>query len=194
MCCVCEFVSKLQLCVSLFFFKVSQGGNKKIYSERVSARVFFRDGDDDIRRRRGGRDEFQVLYVPDGENDASFTADEPAVWAERDVAQRELDVGGTGGDLFSFFFFFFLNEREFEEVGAFARVGDWTGARADAKEGAVEEELGGRRATSRRSVVCSFREDGEIERDSEGDAGKADGSERAEVYGGAGDGELTSVA
>jgi len=180
-------------CVSLSFFSKSlRVVTKKKYSERVSARVFFRDGDDDIRRRRGGRDEFQVLYVPDGENDASFTADEPAVWAERDVAQRELDVGGTGGDLF--FFFFFLNEREFEEVGAFARVGDWTGARADAKEGAVEEELGGRRATSRRSVVCSFREDGEIERDSEGDAGKADGSERAEVYSGAGDGELTSVA
>lgn len=181
--------------VSLSFFSksLSGGGNKKKYSESVSARVFFRDGDDDIRRRRGRGDEFQVLYVPDGENDASFTADEPAVWAERDVAQRELDVGGTGGDLL-FFFFFFLNEREFEEVGAFARVGDWTGARADAKEGAVEEELGGRRATSRRSVVCSFREDGEIERDSEGDAGKADGSERAEVYGGAGDGELTSVA
>ena len=166
------------MCLSLFFSKSLRVVTKKKYSERVSARVFFRDGDDDIRRRRGGRDEFQVLYVPDGENDASFTADEPAVWAERDVAQRELDVGATGGDLLLLFFFFFLNEREFEEVGAFARVGDWTGARADAKEGAVEEELGGRRATSRRSVVCSFREDGEIERDAEGDAGEADGSER----------------
>ena len=179
------------MCLSLFFSKSLRVVTKK-YSERVSARVFFRDGDDDIRRRRGGRDEFQVLYVPDGENDASFTADEPAVWAERDVAQRELDVGGTGGDLL--LFFFFLNEREFEEVGAFARVGDWTGARADTKEGAVEEKLGGRRAPSRGSVVCSFREDSEIERDTEGDTGEADGSERAEVYGGAGDGELTSVA
>ena len=180
-------------CVSLSFFSksLSGGGNKKKYSESVSARVFFRDGDDDIRRRRGGRDEFQVLYVPDGENDASFAADEPAVWAERDVAQSEPDIGDTGGDLL---LFFFLNEREFEEVGAFARVGDWTGARADAKEGAVEEKLGGRCAPSRRLVVCSFREDGEIERDAEGDAGEADGSERAEVYDGAGDGELTSVA
>jgi hypothetical protein len=181
--------------VSLFFSKSQIKGTrnkKKILSERVSTRVFFRDGDDDIGRRRGGRDYFQVLYVPDGENDASFAADEPAVWAERDVAQSEPDIGDTGGDLL--LFFFFLNEREFEEVGAFARVGDWTGARADAKEGAVEEKLGGRCAPSRRSVVCSFREDGEIERDAEGDAGEADGSERAEVYDGAGDGELTSVA
>ena len=39
--------------------------------------------------------------------------------------------------------------------------------------------------------VC-LRDDEEFERDAEGDAGEADGAERAEVYGGTGDGELTS--
>ena len=39
--------------------------------------------------------------------------------------------------------FFVVDEREFEDVGTLTRkwIGDWTSSRADAEEGAVEEEL-----------------------------------------------------
>ena len=132
--------------------------------------------------------------MPNGEDDPAFTADEPAIRAESDVAQSELDVGVVG------VVFFFVDEGEFEDVRALSRssvwvVCDWPGARADAEEGAVEEELRGRCATSGGGgglFVC-LRDDEEFERDAEGDAGEADGAERAEVYGGTGDGELTSV-
>ena len=131
--------------------------------------------------------------MPNGEDDPAFTADEPAIRAERDVAQSELDVGVVG------VVFFVVDEGEFEDVRALSRssvwvVCDWPGARADAEEGAVEEELRGRCATSGGGgglFVC-LRDDEEFERDAEGDAGEADGAERAEVYGGTGDGELTS--
>lgn len=132
--------------------------------------------------------------MPNGEDDPAFTADEPAIRAERDVAQSELDVGVVG------VVFFVVDEGEFEDVRALSRssvwvVCDWLGARADAKEGAVEEELRGRCATRLGGggglFVC-LRDDEEFERDAEGDAGEADGAERAEVYGGTGDGELTS--
>ena len=131
--------------------------------------------------------------MPNGEDDPAFTADEPAIRAERDVAQSELDVGVVG------VVFFVVDEGEFEDVRALSRssvwvVCDWPGARADAEEGAVEKELRGRCATSGGGgglFVC-LRDDEEFERDAEGDAGEADGAERAEVYGGTGDGELTS--
>ena len=132
--------------------------------------------------------------MPNGEDDSAFTADEPAIRAERDVAQSELDVGVVG------VVFFVVDEGEFEDVRALSRssvwvVCDWPGARADAEEGAVEEELRGRCATRLGGgdglFVC-LRDDEEFERDAEGDAGEADGAERAEVYGGTGDGELTS--
>lgn len=131
--------------------------------------------------------------MPNGEDDPAFTADEPAIRAERDVAQSELDVGVVG-----VVFFFFFDEGEFEDVRALSRssICDWPGARADAEEGAVEKELRGRCATRLGGggglFVC-LRDDEEFERDAEGDAGEADGAERAEVYGGTGDGELTSV-
>ena len=131
--------------------------------------------------------------MPNGEDDPAFTADEPAIRAERDVAQSELDVG-----VVDVVFFFFVDEGEFEDVRALSRssICDWPGARADAEEGAVEEELRGRGATRLGGggglFVC-LRDDEEFERDAEGDAGEADGAERAEVYGGTGDGELTSV-
>ena len=132
--------------------------------------------------------------MPNGEDSPAFTADEPAIRAERDVAQSELDVGVVG------VVFFVVDEGEFEDVRALSRssvwvVCDWPGARADAEEGAVEKELRGRGATRLGGggglFVC-LRDDEEFERDAEGDAGEADGAERAEVYGGTGDGELTS--
>ena len=135
--------------------------------------------------------------MPNGEDDPAFTADEPAIRAERDVAQSELDVGVVVVVVF----FFFVDEGEFEDVRALSRssvwvVCDWPGARADAEEGAVEEELRGRCATRLGGggglFVC-LRYDEEFERYAEGDAGEADGAERAEVYGGTGDSELTSV-
>ena len=131
----------------------------------------------------GGGHRRRSVFVPDGKDDAAFTADEPAVGTERDIAQGELDVGvSTPG----------VDEREFEDVGTLTRewIGDWTSSRADAEEGAVEEEFRRRYATRHAFV---FQDDGEIERDAEGDTGEADGPERAEVYGGARDKELAST-
>ena len=133
--------------------------------------------------RGGGGHRRRGVFVPDGKDDAAFTADEPAVGTERDIAQCELDVGvNTPG----------VDEREFEDVGTLTRewIGDWTSSRADAEEGAIEEELRRRYATRHAFV---FQDNGEIERDAEGDAGEADGPERAEVYGSARDKELAST-
>ena len=97
--------------------------------------------------------------MPNGEDDPAFTADEPAIRAERDVAQSELDVGVV---VVVVVFFFVVDEGEFEDVRALSRssvwvVCDWPGARADAEEGAVEEELRGRCATSSgEAAACSF--------------------------------------
>ena len=150
---------------------------KGLLSEDGFARalIFYDDLSGGHRRRS--------VFVPDGKDDAAFTADEPAVGTERDIAQGELDVGvSTPG----------VDEREFEDVGTLTRkwIGDWTSSRADAEEGAVEEEFRRRYATRHAFV---FQDDGEIERDAEGDTGEADGPERAEVYGGARDKELAST-
>ena len=118
------------------------------------------------------------------------------VWLMKNLAVRKAKINKVG--VVGVVFFFFVDEGEFEDVRALSRssICDWPDARGDAEEGAVEEELRGRCATRLRGggglFVC-LRDDEEFERDAEGDAGEADGAERAEVYGGTGDGELTSV-